>query len=135
MRMFGHSLGGATAAEAMGEDPRIAAGVDLDGTLLGAVVDTGLDRPFLLFGSAQQDSSQGRTDPSWHQFWTHLRGWRQKIVLVNGGHLSFTDLCLFGGPGEAFDAASTCHHVGTGCAVFAPADYLERRWRRGDSGS
>jgi alpha-beta hydrolase superfamily lysophospholipase len=31
--MFGHSLGGATAAEAMFEDRRIKAGVNLDGTL------------------------------------------------------------------------------------------------------
>ena len=45
--MFGHSLGGATAAAAMLEDQRIAAGVNLDGSLVGPVVDAGLDRPFL----------------------------------------------------------------------------------------
>src|SRR6476661_3123614 len=49
--MFGHSLGGATAAAAMLEDQRITAGVDLDGTLVGPVVDAGLDRPFLLVSS------------------------------------------------------------------------------------
>src|SRR3954463_10414679 len=40
--MFGHSLGGATAAEAMFEDPRIKAGVNLDGGLIGPVVTAGL---------------------------------------------------------------------------------------------
>jgi predicted dienelactone hydrolase len=34
--MFGHSLGGAAAAQAMYEDRRIRAGVNLDGTMFGA---------------------------------------------------------------------------------------------------
>ena len=37
--MFGHSLGGATAAAAMLEDQRITAGVNLDGSLVGPVVN------------------------------------------------------------------------------------------------
>ncbi|MFF2161742.1 hypothetical protein ACFVWP_13655 [Streptomyces sp. NPDC058175] len=41
--MFGHSLGGDTAA-----DHRIMAGADLDGSLDGPAATTGLDRrPFL----------------------------------------------------------------------------------------
>jgi len=49
--MFGHSLGGATAAAAMLDDQRIKAGVNLDGTLFGPVVNAGLDRPFMLVGA------------------------------------------------------------------------------------
>ena len=49
--MFGHSMGGATAAATMRLDRRLAAGVDLDGTLYGPVVGAGLPRPFLLMSS------------------------------------------------------------------------------------
>jgi predicted dienelactone hydrolase len=50
---FGHSLGGATAAQAMFEDRRIDAGINLDGTPSGPVVNAGLDRPFMLVDAAQ----------------------------------------------------------------------------------
>ncbi len=108
--MLGHSLGGATAAQAMLEDPRISAGVNMDGTILGSVAGAGLDQPFLLVGSLVHDPGQavlpGKSDASWHQFWVNLRGWRQEIVLSDGGHLSFTDIGLFGGPGGPLDASA-----------------------------
>ena len=86
--MFGHSLGGATAAQAMLEDPRIKAGVNLDGTLFGPVVAAGLDRPFMLVGA----QGHGRdNDPSWAQFWANLRGWRLNLRLTGAAHTSFTD--------------------------------------------
>jgi predicted dienelactone hydrolase len=87
--MFGHSLGGATAAQAMYEDRRIKAGINLDGTMAGAVVDAGLDRPFMLVAA----QNHGRdTDPSWARFWANLRGWRLNLRLTGAGHNSFTDV-------------------------------------------
>jgi predicted dienelactone hydrolase len=87
--MFGHSLGGATAAQAMYEDRRIKAGVNLDGTMAGAVVDAGLDRPFMLVS----EQNHGRdTDPSWARFWANVRGWRLNLRLTGSGHNSFTDI-------------------------------------------
>jgi predicted dienelactone hydrolase len=87
--MFGHSLGGATAAQAMYEDRRIKAGVNLDGTMAGAVVDAGLDRPFMLVAA----QNHGRdTDPSWARFWVNLRGWRLNLRLTGAGHNSFSDV-------------------------------------------
>lgn len=87
--MFGHSFGGDTAAETMAEDSRILAGVDLDGSITGAVAATGLDRPFMLMASA----GHGRdTDPSWEQFWSNLRGWRRQLLLRDAGHQAYTDL-------------------------------------------
>ncbi|GAA4262525.1 alpha/beta hydrolase family protein [Dactylosporangium darangshiense] len=83
--MLGHSLGGAAAAEAMYEDRRIRAGANLDGTESGAVLDAGLDRPFLLFGAGTGD------DDSWARLWSNLRGPRLHLQLLNAGHLSFTD--------------------------------------------
>jgi hypothetical protein len=49
--VFGHSFGGATAAEVCHDDRRCVAGADLDGYLTGAVVQTGLRRPFLVLQS------------------------------------------------------------------------------------
>ncbi|MGW6399755.1 hypothetical protein [Streptomyces sp. NPDC055134] len=87
--MFGHSLGGDTAAEVMAADHRILAGVDLDGSINGPVATTGLDRPFLLMSNA----SHGReNDPSWEEFWSHLRGWRRSLRLRASGHQTYTDL-------------------------------------------
>lgn len=87
--MFGHSLGGDTAAEVMAEDSRIRAGADLDGSINGPVATTGLDRPFLLMSSA----AHGRdNDPSWALFWSRLRGWRRDLRLLDSGHETYTDL-------------------------------------------
>jgi predicted dienelactone hydrolase len=87
--MFGHSLGGATAAQAMYEDRRIRAGINLDGTMTGAVVEAGLHRPFMLVAA----QNHGRdTDPSWATFWTNLRGWRLNLRLTGAGHNSFSDV-------------------------------------------
>jgi predicted dienelactone hydrolase len=87
--MFGHSLGGATAAEAMFEDRRIKAGVNLDGTLFGPVVAAGLDRPFMLVGAQQHDRDN---DATWARFWANLRGWRLNLRLAGSAHNSFTDI-------------------------------------------
>src|SRR3954454_21265759 len=87
--MYGHSLGGATAAEAMFEDRRIKAGVNLDGTLFGPVVAAGLGRPFMLVGAQEHGRD---TDASWAQFWANLRGWRLNLRLAGSAHNSFTDI-------------------------------------------
>jgi hypothetical protein len=46
---FGHSFGGAASVQAAREDPRVRAVLDLDGTLAGDVVESGLSKPFLMF--------------------------------------------------------------------------------------
>ncbi|MFG2629923.1 alpha/beta hydrolase family protein [Streptomyces sp. NPDC048473] len=87
--MFGHSLGGDTAGETMAEDRRILAGVNLDGSFNGAVATTGLDRPFLLMSNADHGRAN---DPSWAEFWSHLRGWRLDLRLRASGHQTYTDV-------------------------------------------
>lgn len=86
--MFGHSLGGATAAQVMHDDGRVVAGVDLDGTLLGSVLTDGLDRPFVLIGRTDHGRAQ---DPSWQQFWANDRGPKIEFRLDGSQHLSFCD--------------------------------------------
>lgn len=86
--MFGVSLGGATAAETMRRDRRITAGLNLDGTFMGRVLSTGLNRPFLLMGS---DPGEDGQDDTWIQMWDRLRGPRYWVQLDGSRHLSFTD--------------------------------------------
>ena len=90
--MFGFSLGGATADEAMHALPRIRAGIDLDGSLYGPSLTTPLDRPFLLLA---RDGHSTLTDPSWRRGWSMLHIWRREIRLIGSGHGDFGDDAAF----------------------------------------
>lgn len=57
--IFGHSFGGATAAQFCSQDDRCKAGIDIDGSLHGSVVQTGIHKPFLFLLSDHGDSSTG----------------------------------------------------------------------------
>lgn len=92
--MVGHSIGGATASAAMVADPRIDAGVNLDGTPYVPVPDGGLDRPFLLFGT--EDYHAPGSDPRWDAAWRHLTGWRRWFTVTGAVHFSFTDYAPLG---------------------------------------
>ncbi|MGF1429565.1 alpha/beta hydrolase family protein [Kitasatospora sp. LaBMicrA B282] len=91
--MFGHSLGGTAAATTMDADPRVKAGLDMDGNLnnqdgsLMPVAEHGLDRPFLLLGK------DGTTDtgPGWQAFRANTPGWHAQLTLKGSEHDSFTD--------------------------------------------
>jgi predicted dienelactone hydrolase len=99
--MFGQSAGGFTALETMYQDPRIAAGIDMDGTLaytqlpdgthLSPVARHGLDRPFLLLGSAGADGESRAANPSWASLWDHSTGRHRELTLPGTRHGSFTD--------------------------------------------
>jgi pimeloyl-ACP methyl ester carboxylesterase len=85
----GHSLGGATAAQAMLADSRLIGGINLDGTFFGSVLKKGLDRPFLIFGHKGKNQS---TDTSWKALWRGLKGWRRELELMGSQHATFSDL-------------------------------------------
>jgi hypothetical protein len=104
--MFGHSLGGATAAKAMAADERIHAGLDLDGSILlanpaqhqniqrlAARVGRKVGkRPFMVM------TSWGHTfqsDPSLAGFWSGLGGWRLAVTMHNSQHYTYTDMKEF----------------------------------------
>jgi len=86
--MFGVSAGGFTAAQAMADDPRIRAGVDLDGATdtpvipgsdhLLPVFSTGLRQPFMFMGDPQ---TSWKTVASWKSFRTHTPGWHLDLTL------------------------------------------------------
>jgi predicted dienelactone hydrolase len=107
--MAGHSLGGAAAIAAMLADPRIRAGIDMDGATFAEIPDEGLSRPFLLLGkqSNYTPGSGGAVTPgtrewkrlrgavsTWERDWELLTGWKRWLVVAGAVHASFTDLGL-----------------------------------------
>jgi dienelactone hydrolase len=59
--VFGHSFGGATAAQFCHDDSRCKAGIDLDGAPFGSVIREGLHQPFLFVLSDEIHSSGAET--------------------------------------------------------------------------
>lgn len=87
--IYGHSLGGATAAQAMLSDSRLVAGVNLDGTFFGSVVETGFSKLFLIFA---HEGKNRTTDYSWEAIWPKLTGWKRELTIEGTAHYSFSDL-------------------------------------------
>jgi dienelactone hydrolase len=90
--MSGHSAGGASAIAAMLHDPRIDAGIDMDGETRNSVPNSGLSRPFMFLGS--QDHTPGGPDASWDNDFRLMTGWKRWLVVAGTVHNSFTDLAL-----------------------------------------
>jgi len=55
--VFGHSFGGAQAAQFCSQDARCKAGIDIDGALIGSVIRTGIHKPFFFLLSGLGDFS------------------------------------------------------------------------------
>ncbi|MFD5510882.1 alpha/beta hydrolase family protein [Streptomyces sp. NPDC059761] len=91
--MAGHSIGGSAAVAAMATDPRIRAGIDMDGGLFSPVPEGGLGgRPFMLLGSEEsRPGNTGTGAASWDPNWKRLDGWKRWITLDASHHFTFTD--------------------------------------------
>jgi predicted dienelactone hydrolase len=93
--VFGHSFGGAAAAQFCERDPRCRAGVDIDGALHGAVIREGLTRPFMLLLSDHGAEAGPETDRITHNlrsFWDHLPTDSRLWVEIPGSfHFMFSD--------------------------------------------
>ncbi|WP_203990307.1 alpha/beta hydrolase family protein [Sphaerisporangium rufum] len=87
--MAGSSIGGASAPATMLADPRVRAGINLDGTMFAPIPASGLDRPFMFMG--QPAHAPGGEDPSWDRDWRRLTGWKRWLVVAGSVHASFTD--------------------------------------------
>lgn len=87
--IYGHSLGGATAAEAMLSDHRLIGGINLDGTFFGSVIDRGLKKPFMIMAHEGKNLT---TDSTWAAFWPKLKGFRRGFLLSGSTHGTYTDL-------------------------------------------
>ncbi|MFC4911874.1 alpha/beta hydrolase family protein [Actinomadura gamaensis] len=89
--MAGHSLGGAAAAATMITDPRVRAGVNMDGSFHPAPRPGQLNRPFLMLGAAGNHPSGGH-DTTWEQTWAALGGYKKWLTVAGADHFSFSDL-------------------------------------------
>ncbi|MFF4813607.1 alpha/beta hydrolase family protein [Kitasatospora sp. NPDC001309] len=92
--MAGHSIGGASTLNAMAEDRRILAGVNMDGTFFQPVpADTLEGRSFLLLGKDSNHSTNGG-DTSWAQTWAGWKGYKPWLTVAGTNHASFTDVTV-----------------------------------------
>jgi len=99
--VVGHSVGGSSAAQACAWDPRLRAGMDLDGTIFGEVIHTGMRQPFFLV--RQRVTSHGNRpqflerhdQASLHEdsLYVHSRTmyW---LTVDHLDHMAFTDAAL-----------------------------------------
>lgn len=88
--IFGHSLGGATAATSMQNDSRFKAGLNMDGTLFGSVIQDGLNRPFMLMNSQNAE----KIDLTRQPFYDNLKNDAYNLTINGTEHFNFTDLPL-----------------------------------------
>ena len=93
--VFGHSLGGATAAQFCHDDSRCKAGIDVDGQPFGSVVQSGLRQPFMFLLSDHGGSS----DPVSRQIEANIQSiydrlppnGRLRIAIRGANHFLFSD--------------------------------------------
>lgn len=89
--IFGHSLGGDTAIEAMRSDRRLQEGINMDGGSYGSLLHSGnrgsLNRPFLVI-------SHDGADDALPLFYQRLRGDVYKLMIKGSKHNTFMDFGL-----------------------------------------
>lgn len=116
--MFGHSFGGATAAQMLLADGRVKAALNMDGTLYGKPVpEGGFGKPYLQMNAElsisrdvfdksldQAIQQSGRSREDYEQFWDESAKRRQRaaasseaysVTFAHANHMSFTDFYLF----------------------------------------
>lgn len=93
--VFGHSLGGATAAQFCHEDARCKAGIDIDGAPHGSVVAAGIHRPFMFFlsdHSAESDPESRQILSDIQSIYDRLpKDARARITIRGANHFTFSD--------------------------------------------
>jgi predicted dienelactone hydrolase len=93
--LFGHSFGGAATLQFCQEDHRCKAGINMDGAPHGRVIQTGIDRPFMLLLSDHDRES----DPDSHEIRANLQSIYDRLppnerafVKIRGAnHFLFSD--------------------------------------------
>jgi len=101
--MFGHSLGGSAAAEAVLRYPELQAGVDLDGSIRGPVFEAGLDKPF--GGMLSTIRRLDNVDDGIDAWFAGLAGPHRLVQLDDVYHDGFSDFVVFNPQAQAFDPA------------------------------
>lgn len=101
--VFGHSVGGTAALELCAVEPRCRAAVDIDGYIMGTVVETGLAKPFLFLASDRPLFRRPATDlrederaflDAWARLRLGLPNRVQHVVIEGSRHFNFIDSAL-----------------------------------------
>ncbi|MFE3765832.1 alpha/beta hydrolase family protein [Streptomyces sp. NPDC059104] len=88
--VVGHSAGGFSTVPAMLKDPRVKAGVNMDGNFRYPDHETPVNRPLLMLGNPGH--VPGGQDGTWDATWKQFTGWKRWLSVDGTQHLSFTDL-------------------------------------------
>ncbi len=86
--MFGHSLGGAAAAELMLRDQRVGAGANLDGSFRQSAARRGVRGPFMLITAPRG------VGPSEQAYRAGLSRSQLRLTLRGAEHYTFSDFAL-----------------------------------------
>lgn len=94
--VFGHSLGGATAAQFCHDDSRCKAAIDIDGRPLGGVVHTGLDKPLMFLlsdhGDFSSDAESRQIKADIQSIYDRLPSDGRVLLAIKGAnHFTFSD--------------------------------------------
>jgi predicted dienelactone hydrolase len=93
--VFGHSFGGATAAQFCHDDSRCKAGIDVDGAPHGSVIQAGVDRPFMFLMSGhgrESDPESGQILANIQSIYDRLPADRRAFIQIRGAnHFLFSD--------------------------------------------
>jgi dienelactone hydrolase len=88
---WGHSLGGASAAEAVAADASLRGGINFDGTIYDTANRTGVDQPFLIW---IHDGDTNTQLTEFAGFFNRSTGPELQLELFNSVHGSFSDMPL-----------------------------------------
>jgi len=93
--VFGHSFGGATAAQFCHEDSRCKAGIDVDGAPHGSVIQAGIDRPFMFLLSDhghESDPESSQVGADIRSIYDRLPPDERAFIEIRGAnHFLFSD--------------------------------------------
>lgn len=93
--IFGHSFGGATAAQFCLSEPRCKAGINLDGSPYGSVIDDGIDKPFMFLladHAKENDPISVKIKSNIKSIFNSITADKYWFYLTGSQHFNFSDI-------------------------------------------
>ncbi len=93
--VFGHSFGGATAAQFCSSEPRCKAGINLDGSPYGSVIEKGIDKPFMFLladHAKENDPISVKIKSNIRSIYNSITADRYWFYLTGSQHFNFSDI-------------------------------------------
>ncbi|MBL7849799.1 MAG: hypothetical protein JNN04_02775 [Cyclobacteriaceae bacterium] len=93
--VFGHSFGGATAAQICSVEPRCKAGINLDGSPYGSVIEMGMDKPFMFLLAdhvKETDPISMKIKSNIKSIYNSITADKYWFYLTGSQHFNFSDI-------------------------------------------